>query len=98
MLLFTFHRLFGISRTDGLTANKFLSVVGQLKFRGTSVLFRLPHSPVRREGDPYNAPNRPACPSPIHFQPTSAKVATEEVDEGEEEMDTDSPRPDAASQ
>ena len=35
-----------------------------MKFRGTSVLFRLPQSPVKREGDPYSYSNRPACPSP----------------------------------
>ncbi len=35
----------------------FLSIVGQLKFRGTSVLFRLPRTPVtkkakKKEGEP----------------------------------------------
>lgn len=44
--------------------SKFLTVVGQLKFRGTSVLFRLPHSPVKHQTDPYNIPSRPTCPSP----------------------------------
>lgn len=45
--------------------SKFLTVVGQLKFRGTSVLFRLPQSPVKRSGDPYSYPGRPTCPSPV---------------------------------
>ena len=31
---------------EGIQLANFLNVVGQLKFRGTSVLFRLPHSPV----------------------------------------------------
>lgn len=44
--------------------NKFLTVVGQLKFRGTSVLFRLPQSPIKHQSDPYSNPNRPSCPSP----------------------------------
>ncbi len=45
--------------------NKFLTVVGQLKFRGTSILFRLPQSPVKRQGDPFSYPSRPTCPSPV---------------------------------
>lgn len=38
------HRLFGTETKDKLPLADFLSAVGQLKFRGTSVLFRLPHS------------------------------------------------------
>ena len=34
---------------EGIPLSKFLNVVGQLKFRGTSVLFRLPQPPVRRQ-------------------------------------------------
>ncbi|XP_052800806.1 uncharacterized protein LOC128231722 isoform X2 [Mya arenaria] len=37
-------RLFGSETKDRLPLADFLSAVGQLKFRGTSVLFRLPHS------------------------------------------------------
>ncbi|KAL4223534.1 hypothetical protein ACF0H5_017005 [Mactra antiquata] len=36
--------LFGTETKDKLPLADFLSAVGQLKFRGTSVLFRLPHS------------------------------------------------------
>ncbi len=61
------YRHFGIpsSSTQGVTMNKFLTIVGQLRFRGTSVLFRLPQSPIKRNGDPYTYPNRPSCPSPV---------------------------------
>ena len=44
MVLFISYRAFGIQNKDPLTLADFLSGVGQLKFRGTSVLFRLPHS------------------------------------------------------
>lgn len=37
-------KLFGTESKDKLPVADFLSAVGQLKFRGTSVLFRLPHS------------------------------------------------------
>lgn len=37
-------KLFGTESKDKLPLADFLSAVGQLKFRGTSVLFRLPHS------------------------------------------------------
>ena len=50
--------------------NKFLTVVGQLKFRGTSVLFRLPQSPIKHQSDPYSNPNRPSCPSPVPMRIT----------------------------
>ena len=40
--------MFSIPQTEGIPLTLFLSVVGQLKFRGTSVLLRLPKSPVRR--------------------------------------------------
>ena len=39
-----FGRLFGDSVKDVLPLTDFLSTVGSLKFRGTSVLFRLPQS------------------------------------------------------
>lgn len=75
--------------------NKFLTVVGQLKFRGTSVLFRLPHSPVRRQGDPYNYPNRPSCPSPCP-SPVTIKL-TMDTPKGEsneeEKMELEVPSP-----
>ena len=40
--------VFGVTPDQSLSLNSFLTVVGQLKFRGTSVLFRLPRSPVKR--------------------------------------------------
>ena len=73
--------------------NKFLTVVGQLKFRGTSVLFRLPQSPVKHQGDPYSYPSRPSCPSPIPirlFPQSSGSSSSEpqELDkEGPEDME-----------
>jgi len=39
-----FARLFGDNVKDMLSLTDFLSTVGSLKFRGTSVLFRLPQS------------------------------------------------------
>lgn len=41
-------RIFCADQKQGISLDLFLSVVGQLKFRGTSVLFRLPHPPVSR--------------------------------------------------
>ena len=46
LLLLCVQRVFEVSKEEGIQLSKFLYVVGQLKFRGTSVLFRLPHSPV----------------------------------------------------
>ncbi len=40
------HRVFNVPEEVGISLHSFLNVVGQLKFRGTSVLFRLPRSPV----------------------------------------------------
>jgi hypothetical protein len=37
-------RLFGSESKNKLPLGEFLTAVGQLKFRGTSVLFRLQHS------------------------------------------------------
>lgn len=39
-----FYRLFGAESKNKLPLGEFLQAVGQLKFRGTSVLFRLQHS------------------------------------------------------
>ena len=72
--------------------NKFLTVVGQLKFRGTSILFRLPQSPVKRQGDPFSYPSRPTCPSPIPVslfpidRPSNGDKKTEERTEEEMEI------------
>lgn len=41
-------RIFCADQKQGISLDLFLSVVGQLKFRGTSVLFRLPRPPVNR--------------------------------------------------
>lgn len=59
-------RVFGMSQDKGVPLNLFLNVVGQLKFRGTSVLFRLPRSPVTRSTPiPPDAPQPPSpAPSP----------------------------------
>lgn len=46
--IFILHRIFCADQKQGISLDLFLSVVGQLKFRGTSVLFRLPHPPVKR--------------------------------------------------
>ena len=56
--------MFGVSQEKGVPLNVFLNVVGQLRFRGTSVLFRLPNSPVTRSTPiPPDAP-QPASPAP----------------------------------
>lgn len=87
-------RNFGITESHGLSLSKFLTVVGQLKFRGTSVLFRLPHSPVKHQSDPFTNPQRPSCPSPcpspIHMsvksdQEPHPKVTEQKKNEIEEE-------------
>ena len=81
-------RNFEVSHTEGISLNKFLTVVGQLQFRGTSVLFRLPKSPVRKgESDPYD---RPPCPSPVHVA-TAGKEAEKGERLSDEEMDTTEP-------
>lgn len=80
---------FGVPQTQTVSMNKFLTVVGQLKLRGTSVLFRLPQSPVKRQEDPYTYPNRPSCPSPIPMSllpPSKTNDVTGE-DSEDERMD-----------
>ena len=59
-------RVFGVSPDKGVSLGLFLNVVGQLKFRGTSVLFRLPRPPVTRSTPiPPDAPQPPSpAPSP----------------------------------
>lgn len=53
-----------MTRDKGIPLSIFLNVVGQLKFRGTSVLFRLPHSPVNRSTPlPEDSP-QPLSPAP----------------------------------
>lgn len=83
-------RNFEVSHTEGISLNKFLTVVGQLQFRGTSVLFRLPKSPVRKgESDPYD---RPPCPSPVHVHVVTAGKEAEKGERlSDEEMDTTEP-------
>ena len=58
--------MFDVSQDKGVPLNIFLNVVGQLKFRGTSVLFRLPCPPVTRTTPiPPDAPQPPSpAPSP----------------------------------
>ena len=43
---YTYNSIFDVPMEEGVPLSKFLFVVGQLKFRGTSVLFRLPRPPV----------------------------------------------------
>lgn len=52
-------KLFGEETKNKLPSNDFLTAVGSLKFRGTSILFRLPQScmtnlKLAREGSPYS--------------------------------------------
>ncbi|GFO09820.1 serine/threonine-protein phosphatase [Plakobranchus ocellatus] len=52
-------KVFGEETKDKLPSADFLTAVGSLKFRGTSILFRLPHScltnlKLSREGSPYS--------------------------------------------
>ncbi|GFR58629.1 serine/threonine-protein phosphatase [Elysia marginata] len=52
-------KVFGEETQDKLPSADFLTAVGSLKFRGTSILFRLPHSCLTnlklcREGSPYS--------------------------------------------
>lgn len=44
-------RLFGTGHTDKLQLVDFLEAVGNLRFRGTSVLFRLPVSIIKLTQD-----------------------------------------------
>lgn len=81
---------------DGIFLSAFLTFVGQLKFRGTSVLFRLKHSPIRRE---------PPLPGPQSSSSSSSTnvghlkkpprggldVIRDEGVEGEDQMDTGGP-------
>jgi len=55
-------RVFDVTRQQSIPLTKFLNVVGQLKFRGTSVLFRLPRSPVKKQTEPPNAELLPHSP------------------------------------
>ena len=43
-IIFVFCRVFGTGAKEALPLADFLTAVGHLKFRGTSVLFRLPMS------------------------------------------------------
>ena len=49
LLLLLPFRIFSMDESQGISLDTFLNVVGQLRFRGTSVLFRLPHPPVNRQ-------------------------------------------------
>jgi len=51
-----------VTEKQSIPLTKFLNVVGQLKFRGTSVLFRLPRSPVKKQTEPPNAELLPHSP------------------------------------
>lgn len=65
-------RVFGVPEDSGIPIAKFLLVVGQLKFRGTSVLFRLPRSPVKKvKKKDQNGGRDSFAASPVHFGPTS---------------------------
>ena len=78
-----------MSQDKGVPLNTFLNVVGQLKFRGTSVLFRLPCSPVTRSTPiPPNAP-QPASPAPspnVSLSHRAQLDANEPIKEEDQEM------------
>ena len=85
----------------GVPLAVFLNVVGQLKFRGTSVLFRLPRSPVTRTTPlPPDAP-QPASPAPSPNVSLNRREIQPEIIEPipEEELsDTDSKKARLASE
>ena len=70
-------RVFGVSQEKGVPLSVFLNVVGQLKFRGTSVLFRLPRPPVTRTTPiPPDAP-QPLSPAPSPNVSLNRKIASD---------------------
>ena len=77
---------FGVSPSETLSMDDFLKVVGQLKFRGTSVLFRLPRSPVNR----VQVRGQPAAVSPVFVKKMNF-AQPETIKEEPEAMDTSKP-------
>ena len=77
---------FGVSRSETLSIDDFLKVVGQLKFRGTSVLFRLPRSPVNK----VQVRGQPAAVSPVFVRKMNF-AQPETIKEEPEAMDTSEP-------
>ena len=70
-----------MSQEKGIPQSIFLHVVGQLKFRGTSTLFRLPRSPVNRTTPlPPDAP-QPVSPAPSPNSSLNRKLFQPDVDE-----------------
>lgn len=66
-----------MSQEKGVPLNVFLNVVGQLKFRGTSVLFRLPRPPVTRTTPiPPDAPQQ-FSPAPSPNVSLNRKIASD---------------------
>ncbi len=66
-----------MSQDKGVPLNIFLNVVGQLKFRGTSVLFRLPRPPITRTTPiPPDAP-QPLSPAPSPNISLNRKIASD---------------------
>ena len=57
-------RIFEVPGDEGIPLARFLFVVGQLKFRGTSVLFRLPRSPVLKTARTQQTRVRELSPGP----------------------------------
>ena len=74
-------RVFGVSQEKGIPPGIFLNVVGQLKFRGTSTLCRLSHSPVNRSTPlPPDAP-QPVSPAPSPNASLNRKPVQPDIDE-----------------
>ncbi len=75
---------FGVSPNETLSLEEFLRVVGQLKFRGTSVLFRFSSPPINRSHSLARVAVEPVSPS---FGRKSLGPAEATKDEPED-MDT----------
>ncbi|CAH1800796.1 unnamed protein product, partial [Owenia fusiformis] len=85
-------KVFAVEAKDNLPLADFLAAVGQLKFRGTSLLFRLPHSCVRSDhvsskkpaspqnGSPNSSPNSSPTSSPPHRPAKRFKTSPLDID------------------
>ncbi len=78
--------------SETLSLDEFLRVVGQLKFRGTSVLFRLSSPPVHRSHSPLQTVAEPVSPSFASKRRTFALL--EMIKDEAEDMDTSECLPD----
>ena len=87
-------RVFDAPEGQGISLAKFLHVVGQLKFRGTSVLFRLPRSPVVKKLKENGGQDKPHKPKAVAFAglepiPDERKEGRGGGEEGREEGEED---------